>query len=182
MLSAARRQALRTRTRYGGADIQRRARYSSKPSEGTEPKKAGPKVYEYKKPEPVPETRLATYLKSSPRAMSIFTSVINTLGMGNPRQVGGRVTYHYYQETCAVRELEEREFWHKGTPIFYIGILTHVISAYTPYRVSPTAYLSNLVYGDEFACLAPYCPTPCSSSPLWRKLRTRYASLLSAFD
>lgn len=73
-----------------------------------------PQQYDYKKPAPPPETWLARYLRRSPRAMATFKSAARVLGMGNPRQVAGQITFHYYQDACSSRELEERAFWQEG--------------------------------------------------------------------
>lgn len=34
--------------------------------------------------------------------------------MGNPRQVAGQVSFHYYQDACIARDQQEREFWLNG--------------------------------------------------------------------
>ena len=70
--------------------------------------------YEYKKAPPPPQTLLAQYLRRNPRAMTVFQSLTGVLGMGNPRQVAGRVSYHYYQDVCANRDRQERDFWFNG--------------------------------------------------------------------
>ena len=106
-----------------GAAARRSTRLASARFTSTAPKPqggAGPsKPYQYEKPAPPQETWLASYLRSSPTAMAVFKNVTGVLGMGNARQVGGRVSYHYYQDVCATRANEEQDFWHKGA--YFIG-------------------------------------------------------------
>ena len=73
-----------------------------------------PRYYEYQKPAPPPETWLTRYLKQSPRSMALFQSMAKVVGMGSSRQLAGRRSYFFYQESCATREKDERTFWHEG--------------------------------------------------------------------
>lgn len=95
--------------------------YAKKNAEVQEKTVSGPsQTYVYEKPTPPPETWLARYLKSSPKAMSVFQGITCSLGINNPRQMGGRISYHWYQKACVPRELEEREFWHRGQfPLYH---------------------------------------------------------------
>ncbi|EJD05758.1 uncharacterized protein FOMMEDRAFT_103971 [Fomitiporia mediterranea MF3/22] len=133
--------------------------YSKKiASEETQSSNLANRFYEYKKPPPKQETWLAQYLRRSPRAMSIFKAVIGNLGMGNPRQIAGRTSYHYYQNACAVRELEEREFWHKECrlpPTFQTWFTVtnlHVWLLTVRFRALPPPFGDNFVQGlvDHF--------------------------------
>lgn len=58
--------------------------------------------------------------------MLFFKNITGILGMGNPRQVGGRVSYHYYQRACATRVEEEKDFWHNGTLLFFSNLFAEV--------------------------------------------------------
>ncbi|KAL5490231.1 CBP3 [Sanghuangporus weigelae] len=170
MLSTARRSVLshqNLRFYASAASSSTLRRLYSQKNTPPEPKETLPgdvsnKVYEYKKPPPPPETWLASYLRRSPRAMAVFKSVTGALGMGNPRQVAGRISYHYYQNICAVRELEEREFWHKEKrsecrlpPTFQTWFTVtnlHVWLLTVRFRALPSPYGENFVQGlvDHF--------------------------------
>ncbi|THH04728.1 hypothetical protein EW145_g5312 [Phellinidium pouzarii] len=160
MLSATRRSVLSSTTRCQSFASTSKRTYSVKPSpHGLKPSKSSqPEVYEYKKPPPAPETWLAQYLKRSPKALRVFTSVTGALGMGNPRQVAGRISFHYYQNACAVRELEERDFWHKECrlpPTFQTWFTVtnlHVWLLTVRFRAIPSPYGENFVQGlvDHF--------------------------------
>ena len=96
MLSTARRSVLSQNLRCCSASVAStsaaRRLYSQKPplEPGSDSKTKGQpgkaKEYEYKKPAPPPETWLASYLRRSPRAMTIFKSVTGVLGMGKDRK------------------------------------------------------------------------------------------------
>ena len=101
------------------------------------------KIYQYKKPPPRPESRLTQYLRKSPKAMSLFTSVFDKIVTGNPRQVAGRITLHYYEQVCAPREAEEREFWHKG---MYILSCLCCMYALCLTQTSICLLLQNVIY------------------------------------
>ncbi|KAI5124350.1 hypothetical protein M0805_008957 [Coniferiporia weirii] len=164
MLSATRRSTLSSGLHYRSLASSSARRLSTKPSSSPpetqkqQPASASETVYEYKKPAPHPETWLAQYLRRSPKALAAFTSVTGVLGMGNPRQVGGRVSFHYYQNVCAVRELEEREFWHKECrlpPTFQTWFTVtnlHVWLLTVRLRALPSPYGENFVQGlvDHF--------------------------------
>ncbi|KAH8117253.1 ubiquinol-cytochrome C chaperone-domain-containing protein [Phellopilus nigrolimitatus] len=161
MLSATRRSVLSKNLRYSAlASTSKRAYSAKQPSPQPEEKSSGAseKAYEYKKPTPPPETWLAQYLRRSPRALNVFQSVTGALGMGNPRQVAGRISFHYYQNACAVREVEERDFWHQECrlpPTFQTWFTVtnlHVWLLTVRFRALPSPYGENFVQGlvDHF--------------------------------
>lgn len=116
------------------------------------------KPYQYEKPPAPQETWLASYLRNSPTAMSFFKNATGALGMGNARQVGGRVSYHYYQQVCATRVDEEKEFWHNECqlpPTFQTWFTVtnfHVWMLTVRFRALPAPYGRNYVQGlvDNF--------------------------------
>jgi cytochrome b pre-mRNA-processing protein 3 len=75
---------------------------------------ASTQQYSYRKPEKQQDSWLAAYLKRSPTALNAFKTITGALGMGNPKQVAGRVTFHYYDKECATREAVDSAFWHDG--------------------------------------------------------------------
>jgi cytochrome b pre-mRNA-processing protein 3 len=48
--------------------------------------------------------------------MRVFLKIFGALGYGSSRQVAARRALALYQQLCASREEEDREFWAKGAP------------------------------------------------------------------
>jgi len=156
------------------------------------------KPYQYEKPSAPQETRLASYLRSSPTAMAVFKNVTGVLGMGNAKQVGGRVSYHYYQEVCATRFDEELDFWHNECrlpPTFQTWFTVtnlHIWMLTVRFRALPAPYGRNFVQGlvDNFfldiedrirLVLSPKAPERIVSRQM-KILREQWAGLGLAFD
>jgi hypothetical protein len=86
--------------------------YASVPSQRPTP---GPtKPYQHENAPPPEQSWLTRKLKQSPVAMQVFLKVFGALGYGSSRQVAARRSLALYQQLCAGRADEDREFWAKG--------------------------------------------------------------------
>jgi cytochrome b pre-mRNA-processing protein 3 len=86
--------------------------YVSAPA--SEPTPGPTKPYQHEKA-PLPEQSwLTRKLKQSPTAMTVFLKVFGALGYGSSRQVAARRALALYEQLCAGRAEEDREFWAQG--------------------------------------------------------------------
>ncbi|KAI9452157.1 hypothetical protein F5148DRAFT_1300996 [Russula earlei] len=60
---------------------------------------------------PREQSWLTRKLKQSPTAMRVFLRVFGALGYGSSRQVAARRALALYEQLCAIRAEEDREFW-----------------------------------------------------------------------
>ncbi|KAH9989047.1 hypothetical protein BJV74DRAFT_773193 [Russula compacta] len=75
---------------------------------------AGPtKPYQHQKGPTREQSWLTRKLKQSPLAMRAFLRVFGALGYGSSRQVAARRALALYEQLCAGRAEEDREFWAK---------------------------------------------------------------------
>ncbi|KAH9980901.1 hypothetical protein BGW80DRAFT_1453853 [Lactifluus volemus] len=71
------------------------------------------KPYRHEKAPTPEQTWLTRKLKQSPTSMRVFLKIFGALGYGSSRQVAARRALALYQQLCASREEEDREFWAK---------------------------------------------------------------------
>ncbi|KAI0253586.1 hypothetical protein BJV78DRAFT_1280900 [Lactifluus subvellereus] len=69
------------------------------------------KPYQHEKASSPEQSWLTRKLKQSPMAMRAFLRVFGALGYGNSRQVAARRAFALYEQLCAGRAEEDREFW-----------------------------------------------------------------------
>jgi len=69
--------------------------------------------------QPRSESWLTRKVLASPSAFKVFKALTNILGYGRPTQVTGRRTLVLYQQLCAVRAEEEKDFWTNGK-LYYL--------------------------------------------------------------
>jgi cytochrome b pre-mRNA-processing protein 3 len=74
------------------------------------------KPYKHEKAPSPEQIWLTRKLKQSPTAMRVFLKISGALEYGSSRQVAARRALALYQQLCASREEEDRQFWAKGTP------------------------------------------------------------------
>lgn len=60
-------------------------------------------------------TWLTKQLQASPTAMKVFLALTRAMGYGSPKQVAGQRVFAIYEDVCAVRPDEDKEFWQNGT-------------------------------------------------------------------
>ncbi|KAH9980903.1 hypothetical protein BGW80DRAFT_298760 [Lactifluus volemus] len=99
------------------------------------------KPYRHEKAPTPEQTWLTRKLKQSPTAMRVFLKIFGALGYGSSRQVAAWRALALYQQLCASREEEDREFWAKGParPRSSTNVLTEVqagTTAYGPQRAA----------------------------------------------
>ncbi|KAI0045375.1 hypothetical protein FA95DRAFT_1561176 [Auriscalpium vulgare] len=74
--------------------------------------RAGPsKPYRHEKAPPPPQAWLTRQLKQSPMAMRVFMKLFGALGYSSPKQIAARRALAMYEQLCARRAEEEKEFW-----------------------------------------------------------------------
>ena len=76
------------------------------------------KPYQHEKAPPPEQSWLTRKLKQSPTAMRVFLKVFGALGYGSSRQVAARRALALYEQLCAGRAEEDREFWAQGASPF----------------------------------------------------------------
>lgn len=87
--------------------------YASVPAPKPTPGPTNP--YQHQKtPTRGEQSWLTRKLKQSPLAMRAFLRVFGALGYGSSRQVAARRALALYEQLCAGRAEEDREFWAKG--------------------------------------------------------------------
>ena len=90
--------------------------YTSAPAPKPTP---GPtKPYRHEKATSPEQSWLTRKLKQSPTAMRAFLRVFGALGYGSSRQVAARRSLALYEQLCAGRAEEDREFWAQGALAF----------------------------------------------------------------
>ncbi|KAF8267884.1 hypothetical protein EI94DRAFT_1579492 [Lactarius quietus] len=125
---------------------------TSKPTPGpTQP-------YQHAKAPPPEQSWLTRKLKQSPTAMKVFLNVFGVLGYGSSRQVAARRALALYEQLCAGRAEEDREFWAQDChlpPTFQSWFMVtnlHVWMLTTRLRALPKAHAQAHIQGliDHF--------------------------------
>ncbi|KAF8958679.1 hypothetical protein BDZ97DRAFT_1840847 [Flammula alnicola] len=81
-------------------------RYTSTKSTQKSPPKAS-------LPQEPPQQRswLTRKVETSPAAKRVFLGISNALGYGSPKQMAGRRALAFYEQICAIKPDEDKEFW-----------------------------------------------------------------------
>ncbi|KAH9018118.1 hypothetical protein EDB85DRAFT_2294643 [Lactarius pseudohatsudake] len=74
--------------------------------------------YQHEKVPPPEQSWLTRKLKQSPTGMRVFLKVFGALGYGSSRQVAARRALALYEQLCAGRAEEDRDFWAQGASPF----------------------------------------------------------------
>ena len=131
--------------------------YSSAPVPKPTP---GPtKPYEHQKAPAREQSWLTRKLKQSPTAMRAFLRVFGAMGYGSSRQIAARRALALYEQLCAGRAEEDRQFWAEGTHDFF-GLPSSTPPSlplnetgddtfFWDNRVSPPSNVSVLVHRDK---------------------------------
>ncbi|KAI0056044.1 hypothetical protein BV25DRAFT_1814747 [Artomyces pyxidatus] len=99
---------------HRSSDVARSLRVVALRAYSTPKATPGPsKPYHHEKPPPPPQTWLTRKLNKSPTAMRVFLKVFGALGYASPKQVAARRALVMYEQLCAGRAEEEKEFWHR---------------------------------------------------------------------
>lgn len=77
------------------------------------------KPYEHHKAPPREQSWLTRKLKQSPIAMRAFLRVFGAMGYGSSRQIAARRALALYEQLCAGRAEEDRQFWAEGAHGFF---------------------------------------------------------------
>ncbi|KAH8998332.1 hypothetical protein EDB86DRAFT_3064173 [Lactarius hatsudake] len=116
------------------------------------------KPYEHEKAPPPEQSWLTRKLKQSPTAMRVFLKVFGALGYGSSRQVAARRALALYEQLCAGRAEEDREFWAQEChlpPTFQSWFMVtnlHIWMLTTRLRALPAPYAQPHIQGliDHF--------------------------------
>ncbi|KAI9449711.1 hypothetical protein BJY52DRAFT_1306179 [Lactarius psammicola] len=116
------------------------------------------KPYQHEKAPPPEQSWLTRKLRQSPTAMRVFLKVSGALGYGSSRQVAARRALALYEQLCAGRAEEDREFWAKEChlpPTFQSWFMVtnlHVWMLTTRLRALPAPHAQAHIQGfiDHF--------------------------------
>ncbi|KAI9446035.1 hypothetical protein H4582DRAFT_1803982 [Lactarius indigo] len=116
------------------------------------------KPYQHEKAPPPEQSWLTRKLKQSPTAMRVFLKVFGALGYGSSHQVAARRALALYEQLCAGRVEEEREFWAREChlpPTFqswFIVTNLHIWMLTTRLRALPAPHAQAHIQGliDHF--------------------------------
>jgi hypothetical protein len=153
--------------------------YASAPAPKPTP---GPtKPYQHEKAPSPEQSWLTRKLKQSPTAMRAFLKIFGALGYGSSRQVAARRALALYQQLCAGRAEEDREFWANGAPASppSVPLLNDAFDNSALFfslwdeRMSSPSDVSVLVHSDEPPCVDAHNTSTCAPRAAWTSTHPR---------